>query len=110
MRAEGRKRVRWPPAVMRMPPAAARVFGEPDSVALAATVGDLLSSHTQQMVQAAPPGLHAPLILGSPEFMMRLARSYRNCPCAAREGKWLVHAIESHPHLPRFVHMTQTPK
>ena len=43
-----------PPAVMRMPPAAARVFGEPDSVALAATVGDLLSSHTQQMVQAAP--------------------------------------------------------
>ena len=59
------------PAAMRMPPAAVNVFAEPDSMALAATVGDLLSSPTYEAVWAAPPGLQAPLILGSPEFMMR---------------------------------------
>jgi len=43
----------------------------PDPVQLALTLGDLFSSHTAEVVEATPPGLRAPLILGSPEFMMR---------------------------------------
>ncbi|MGH7933837.1 MAG: DUF1800 domain-containing protein [Candidatus Binataceae bacterium] len=43
----------------------------PDPARLASTLGDLFSSRTDDAVMAAPPSLHAPLILGSPEFMMR---------------------------------------
>jgi uncharacterized protein (DUF1800 family) len=57
--------------VMRMPPAAMDVPVAPDPVALAAAVGDLLSPHTRDAIDAAPLRLRAPLILGSPEFMMR---------------------------------------
>ena len=59
------------PAEMRLPPSGANVVAEPDPVALALTIGDLLSAHTREAVLAAPPKLRAPLILGSPEFMMR---------------------------------------
>jgi uncharacterized protein (DUF1800 family) len=59
------------PAAMRMPSAAFDVAATPDPVELAETVGDLLSPHTRDAVAAAPPRLRAPLILGSPEFMMR---------------------------------------
>ncbi|HKV53276.1 MAG TPA: DUF1800 domain-containing protein [Candidatus Binataceae bacterium] len=60
------------PAAMEIPPAgsAARPT-PPDPVALAMTLGDCLSSRTIAAVEAAPPPLRAPLILGSPEFMMR---------------------------------------
>ena len=58
-------------AVMRISPAAVNVPAGPDPAALASTVGDLLSPHTREAVQAASPRLRAPLILGSPEFMMR---------------------------------------
>jgi uncharacterized protein (DUF1800 family) len=43
----------------------------PDPVALAMTLGDLFSPRTAAAVESAPDGLRAPLILGSPEFMMR---------------------------------------
>ena len=59
------------PAQLRMPPAAMDISGAPDPVTLAATIGGLLSLHTQETVRAAPLQLRAPLILGSPEFMMR---------------------------------------
>jgi uncharacterized protein (DUF1800 family) len=59
------------PVAMRTAAASANVPAEPDPVTLALTVGDLLSPHTREAVQAAPPRLRAPLILGSPEFMMR---------------------------------------
>jgi len=59
------------PAVMRMPPAAVEAPVAPDPATLAVTVGDLLSPRTLDAIQAAPPRLRAPLILGSPEFMMR---------------------------------------
>ena len=43
----------------------------PDAVQLAATLGDYFSPATAGAVEASPPGLRAPLILGSPEFMKR---------------------------------------
>jgi uncharacterized protein (DUF1800 family) len=43
----------------------------PEPVQLAMTVGDLFSGRTAEVIESAPPGLRAPLILGSPEFMMR---------------------------------------
>jgi len=43
----------------------------PDPVALAMTLGDRFSPRTQAAVESAPTGLRAPLLLGSPEFMMR---------------------------------------
>ncbi len=58
-------------AAIRMPLAALNLAATPDPAALAATVGDLLSPHTRNAVEAAPPRLQAPLILGSPEFMKR---------------------------------------
>jgi uncharacterized protein (DUF1800 family) len=60
-----------PPAAMRVRPATMDLGVRPDPGALAATVGELLSPHTRDTVQAAPVRLRAPLILGSPEFMMR---------------------------------------
>lgn len=59
------------PAAVRMPPAAIDLAAAPDAGILEATVGELLSAHTRAALQAAPPPLRAPLILGSPEFMMR---------------------------------------
>ena len=59
------------PAAMQMPAAALDLASAPDPAALAATVGDLFSPHTRNAIAAAPPRLRAPLILGSPEFMMR---------------------------------------
>jgi hypothetical protein len=35
------------------------------------TLGDIFSPGTAAAVEAAPPQLRVPLILGSPEFMMR---------------------------------------
>jgi hypothetical protein len=43
----------------------------PDPNALAATFGGSLAPSTASAVEAAPPQLHASLILGSPEFMKR---------------------------------------
>jgi uncharacterized protein (DUF1800 family) len=43
----------------------------PEPAQLAMTLGDLFSSRTADVIEGAPPGLRAPLILGSPEFMMR---------------------------------------
>jgi len=43
----------------------------PDPAVLAMTLGDRFSSRTAAAVEAAPDKLRAPLILGSPEFMMR---------------------------------------
>lgn len=43
----------------------------PDPVQLALTVGDLFSSRTAGVIESAAPNLRAPLIFGSPEFMMR---------------------------------------
>jgi uncharacterized protein (DUF1800 family) len=57
------------PATMRLPPAG--ISSPPDPMVLAATLGELLSPHTRDVVETTPPGLRAPLILGSPEFMMR---------------------------------------
>jgi uncharacterized protein (DUF1800 family) len=59
------------PAAMRTPSAVLNIAATPDPVALAATIGDLLSPHTRDAVEATPPRLRTPLILGSPEFMMR---------------------------------------
>jgi uncharacterized protein (DUF1800 family) len=59
------------PAELRVPPAAWDISGPLDPITLAATLGDLLSRHTEETVQASPLQLRAPLILGSPEFMMR---------------------------------------
>ena len=62
---------RTEPAAMRIPPTPGSGISEPDPDTLAATLGDLLSPHTRDVLQTTPPGLRAPLILGSPEFMMR---------------------------------------
>jgi uncharacterized protein (DUF1800 family) len=43
----------------------------PDPVQLAMTLGDQFSPRTAEAVEAAPTQLRTPLILGSPEFMMR---------------------------------------
>jgi uncharacterized protein (DUF1800 family) len=43
----------------------------PEPTQLALTVGDLFSPRTTEVIENAPPALRAPLILGSPEFMMR---------------------------------------
>jgi len=43
----------------------------PEPMQLALTVGDLFSPRTAEVIENAPPALRAPLILGSPEFMMR---------------------------------------
>jgi uncharacterized protein (DUF1800 family) len=43
----------------------------PDPAMLATTVGDMFSPHTASAVEEAPSQLRAPLILGSPEFMLR---------------------------------------
>jgi len=56
---------------MLIPPTPGSGISEPDPDTLAATLGDLLSPHTRDVLQTTPPGLRAPLILGSPEFMMR---------------------------------------
>lgn len=53
------------PAAYFTPPA------PPDPAALAMTLGDQFTPHTAAAVENAPPRLRAPLILGSPEFMMR---------------------------------------
>jgi uncharacterized protein (DUF1800 family) len=42
-----------------------------DPVKLAATLGNKFSSKTQQAIAASDPGIHAALILGSPEFMKK---------------------------------------
>ena len=44
---------------------------EPDPAQLAMTLGALFSARTTRAIEAAPPQLRAPMILGSPEFMMR---------------------------------------
>jgi uncharacterized protein (DUF1800 family) len=43
----------------------------PDPAKLAATLGGVFSRRTAEAIEAAPPQLRSPLILGSPEFMMR---------------------------------------
>ncbi len=43
----------------------------PDPAQLAATLGDSFSARTADAVESAPQRLRAPLILGSPEFMVR---------------------------------------
>jgi hypothetical protein len=52
-----------------------RTFGgamaPPDPAKLATTLGGVFSARTAEAIEAAPPQLRSPLILGSPEFMMR---------------------------------------
>ena len=52
-----------------------RTFGgamaPPDPAKLAVTLGGVFSRRTAEAIEAAPPQLRSPLILGSPEFMMR---------------------------------------
>ncbi len=43
----------------------------PDPALLATTLGDQFSSRTADAVESAPTQLRAPLIMGSPEFMLR---------------------------------------
>jgi uncharacterized protein (DUF1800 family) len=43
----------------------------PEPAQLALTLGDLFSTRTAEVIEGAQPNLRAPLILGSPEFMMR---------------------------------------
>jgi len=43
----------------------------PDPAQLATTLGDQFSARTAEAVESAPVQLRAPLILGSPEFMLR---------------------------------------
>ena len=50
---------------------AASPSAELDPGALLRTIGGLISPHTREVVESAPPSLQAPLILGSPEFMRR---------------------------------------
>jgi uncharacterized protein (DUF1800 family) len=60
------------PAAMRIPSAVVSPqMAPPDPIELAITVGALFSQRTIEAVEAAPPNLRVPLILGSPEFMMR---------------------------------------
>ena len=42
-----------------------------DPALLAENLHELLSPHTEETLEATPVQLRAPLILGSPEFMMR---------------------------------------
>ena len=84
----GRRRRRGGGEMHREPPVVARNGGgkvnikfdpgphgpkmtPPDPVQLAATLGDYFSPATASAVEASPPQLRAPLILGSPEFMKR---------------------------------------
>jgi uncharacterized protein (DUF1800 family) len=60
-----------PAAVMSSGPDASSRMTAPDPAQLATTLGDLFSSRTADAVKAAPAQLRAPLIIGSPEFMMR---------------------------------------
>ena len=59
------------PAAIAMPPAGFGKIEPPDPAGLAMTLGDLFSARTAAAVEAAPSQLRSPLILGSPEFMMR---------------------------------------
>jgi hypothetical protein len=43
----------------------------PDATMLAQALGGSLSASTRAAIEAAPLPLHAALVLGSPEFMMR---------------------------------------
>jgi uncharacterized protein (DUF1800 family) len=43
----------------------------PEPAKLASTLGGVFSARTAEAIEAAPPQLRSPLILGSPEFMMR---------------------------------------
>jgi hypothetical protein len=43
----------------------------PDPALLATTLGDQFSSRTAAAIESGPMQLRAPLILGSPEFMVR---------------------------------------
>jgi hypothetical protein len=43
----------------------------PDATLLAESLGGSFSASTRSAIEAAPPPLHAALVLGSPEFMMR---------------------------------------
>jgi hypothetical protein len=43
----------------------------PDAGEVAATLAGMISRRTLEVAEAAPSRLRAPLILGSPEFMMR---------------------------------------
>ena len=60
------------PTGFSSPPAAIEHRMEPpDAAGLAVALGDVFSPRTASAVAAAPTQLRAPLILGSPEFMMR---------------------------------------
>jgi hypothetical protein len=43
----------------------------PDVTMLVQALGGSLSGSTRAAIEAAPASLHAALVLGSPEFMMR---------------------------------------
>lgn len=55
----------------RPAPRPAEFVARPAPSALAVTLGDQFTPHTAAAVASAPPALRAPLMIGSPEFMMR---------------------------------------
>jgi uncharacterized protein (DUF1800 family) len=58
-------------AAMVAPREPGAMMQEPDAAQVAMTLGGLFSARTTRAIEAAPPQLRAPMILGSPEFMMR---------------------------------------
>jgi uncharacterized protein (DUF1800 family) len=57
------------PPVKAPPPSPANTTPQPAQLAM--TVGNLFSARSAEVIESAPPTLRVPLILGSPEFMMR---------------------------------------
>ena len=53
------------------PAKAGRKMTPPDAATLANTLGNSFSTKTRDAIEASPSQLRAPMILGSPEFMMR---------------------------------------
>jgi len=62
---------RMRPAAMVVPRETGEMMAVPDAAQLAMTLGGMFSSRTTEAIEVAPPRLRAPLIIGSPEFMMR---------------------------------------
>jgi hypothetical protein len=58
-------------AAMIAPREPRAMMQEPDAAQIAMTLGGLFSARTTRAIEAAPAQLRAPMILGSPEFMMR---------------------------------------
>jgi hypothetical protein len=58
-------------AELSRPPATADASLPPEPTAFTSTLGNLFSPRTNAVLETAPERLRVPLMLGSPEFMMR---------------------------------------